>query len=110
MMNDRMSGRRNSWGMKVVGVWLLWALVMLLIPRGVDAQGLTYSKGQTMHPAFEGWEQKPDGSINLLFGYLNRNWEEELDKGCIQAGDWIGHGPTPGSDCGVRLLRGGDRH
>ena len=78
-MTDRMSGRRNVWGMKVGGVWLLWALVMLLIPRGVDAQGLTYAKGQTMTPAFEGWERTPDGSINLLFGYLNRNWEEELD-------------------------------
>ena len=78
-MNDRMNVRRNLWGKKVGGAWLLWALVMLLIPRGVDAQGLTYAKGQTMHPAFEGWERKPDGSVNLLFGYLNRNWEEELD-------------------------------
>ena len=75
MMNDRM----NVWGMKAGGAWLLLALVMLLIPRGVDAQGLTYAKGQTMHPAFEGWERNPDGSLYFVFGYLNRNWEEELD-------------------------------
>ena len=61
------------------GAWLLWVLVMLLIPRGVDAQGLTYSKGQTISPAYEGWERNADGSYNLVFGYLNRNWEEELD-------------------------------
>jgi hypothetical protein len=30
-------------------------------------------------PAYEGWEQNPDGSFNLVFGYFNRNWEEELD-------------------------------
>jgi len=30
-------------------------------------------------PAFEGWEKNPDGSFNLLFGYMNRNWEEEIN-------------------------------
>jgi hypothetical protein len=30
-------------------------------------------------PAYEGWEQNPDGSFNFLFGYMNRNWEEEID-------------------------------
>ena len=42
-----------------------------------DAQ--TYSRGQNASPAFEGWETNPDGSFNLLFGYMNRNWEEEID-------------------------------
>jgi hypothetical protein len=35
--------------------------------------------GQNIAPAYEGWEQNPDGSFNLLFGYFNRNWEEEID-------------------------------
>jgi hypothetical protein len=39
----------------------------------------TYSRGQNVSPAFEGWEQNADGSFNFLFGYMNRNWEEELD-------------------------------
>ena len=43
------------------------------------AQSLTYSRGQTVSPGYEGWEQNPDGSFNFLFGYMNRNWEEELD-------------------------------
>jgi hypothetical protein len=30
-------------------------------------------------PAFEGWEKNPDGSFNFVFGYLNRNYEEELE-------------------------------
>ena len=35
--------------------------------------------GQNVVPAYEGWEENPDGSFNLLFGYFNRNWEGELD-------------------------------
>ena len=43
------------------------------------AQSLTYNSGQTASPAYEGWEENPDGSFNFLFGYMNRNWQEELD-------------------------------
>jgi hypothetical protein len=35
-------------------------------------------RGQTVTPAFEGWELNPDGSFNLVFGYFNRNWEQEF--------------------------------
>lgn len=69
------------------------ALLLLTIPLGVEAQGLTYSSGQTVTPAFEGWERNPDGSYNLLFGYLNRNWEEELD---IPVGPDNRFSPGPG--------------
>ncbi|WP_420448421.1 hypothetical protein [Candidatus Palauibacter sp.] len=44
---------------------------------GVVAQ--TYARGQNVAPAFEGWEQNEDGSFNFLFGYMNRNWLEEID-------------------------------
>jgi len=43
------------------------------------AQGLTYSRGQNVSPAYEGWEEDPDGSKYFVFGYMNRNWEEEVD-------------------------------
>ena len=43
------------------------------------AQSLSYSKGQNVAPAYEGWEQAPDGTKYFLFGYMNRNWEEEID-------------------------------
>jgi hypothetical protein len=36
-----------------------------------------FKVGQTIAPAFEGWEPNPDGTINLVFGYFNRNWEEQ---------------------------------
>jgi hypothetical protein len=44
-----------------------------------NAQSLTYTKGQNVAPAYEGWEQGPDGVKYFLFGYMNRNWEEEID-------------------------------
>jgi hypothetical protein len=43
------------------------------------AQSLTYSRGQNVSPAYEGWEEDADGSRYFVFGYMNRNWEEEID-------------------------------
>ena len=48
----------------------------------INGQQPTFSQerlkaGQTVAPAYEGWEQNPDGSFNLVFGYFNRNWEEQ---------------------------------
>jgi hypothetical protein len=38
-----------------------------------------YATGQNVAPIYEGWEHNPDGSFSLVFGYLNRNYEEEVD-------------------------------
>jgi hypothetical protein len=57
-------------------------LAIVLGARAVpvlDAQSLTYTKGQNVAPAYEGWEQGQDGVRYFLFGYMNRNWEEEID-------------------------------
>ncbi len=50
-----------------------------LVAPILRAQSLTYTKGQNIAPAYEGWEQDPDGSRWFVFGYMNRNWVEELD-------------------------------
>jgi hypothetical protein len=44
----------------------------------VNAQ-VQYARGQNVAPTFEGWEHNPDGTYSLVFGYLNRNYEEEVD-------------------------------
>ena len=44
---------------------------------GVRAQ-IAPPRGQNVAPAYEGWQENPDGSFNLLFGYFNRNWAQEL--------------------------------
>ncbi len=43
------------------------------------AQSLSFTSGQNVSPAYEGWEEDADGSKYFLFGYMNRNWQEELD-------------------------------
>ena len=39
----------------------------------------SYSSGQVVSPAYEGWRTEPDGSMTMVFGYMNQNWSEEVD-------------------------------
>jgi hypothetical protein len=57
---------------------VLFAACIVLSCQTARAQ-LSYSKGQGVYPAYEGWERNADGSFSLLFGYMNENWEEELN-------------------------------
>src|ERR1043166_4941940 len=58
------------------------SVVMLLVltcgSLQLDAQ-LSYSRGQNIAPSYEVCELNPDGSHDLVFGYMNRNWDEEID-------------------------------
>ena len=59
-----------------------WLLVVALLAAGLGLSAqtrFTYSRGQSVSPAFEGWWQNEDGTYSLFFGYMNSNWEEELD-------------------------------
>jgi len=66
--------------------WLIRAEVLvfvLALPQGSNAQvelsyTLKYTSGQNIQPIFEGWSRNPDGSVAMHFGYLNRNFVEEL--------------------------------
>ncbi len=68
------------------------ALAVLVPSREASAQ-LSYQTGQNVSPAFEGWEENDDGSFNLVFGYMNRNWQEELDVP-VGAANNISPGPA----------------
>jgi hypothetical protein len=37
-----------------------------------------FASGQDIQPYFEGWIRNADGSFDMVFGYFNRNWQEEL--------------------------------
>jgi hypothetical protein len=56
-------------------VLVLVLAALAVLPLG----GQSYSSGQPVWPAFEGWEKNDDGSASLVFGYMNDNWQEELD-------------------------------
>ena len=64
-------------GLRIAGSGALAAALALQV--GVRAQSLSYTRGQNVAPAYEGWEQSEDGTKYFLFGYMNRNWEEEID-------------------------------
>ena len=53
------------------------ALMAGLAAQTASTQMLSYASGQNVSPGFEGWEKNADGSFNMMFGYMNRNWEEE---------------------------------
>ena len=63
-------------------VALVLALTVTLCGRGsVSAQvsQLRHWAGQGVAPVYEGYDVNDDGTFNLWFGYMNRNFEEELD-------------------------------
>jgi hypothetical protein len=41
--------------------------------------GLHHARGELVAPVFEGWFRDETGTLMLSFGYLNRNFEQELD-------------------------------
>jgi hypothetical protein len=61
--------RRTLW---IAGV----AILIGTVPRLGAQRALT---GQNVVPVFEGWERNSDGSANLVFGYFNRNLQEEFN-------------------------------
>src|SRR5262245_23421723 len=61
------------------------AVFALVVVVHVTAQQLPtaipqtkFASGQNVVPYFEGWIRNADGSFDMVFGYFNRNWEQQL--------------------------------
>jgi hypothetical protein len=61
----------------IAGVASMWAQGVL--DRLPPETGIQHAAGQNIQPFFEGWQKFPDGSISMWFGYLNRNFKEQVD-------------------------------
>jgi len=48
------------------------------LPLPTELPNVRFNLGQDVVPYFEGWIRNPDGTFDLVFGYFNRNWKEEL--------------------------------
>lgn len=65
---------------------LLWTSAVALVVAGsvgLDAQveftnNLRHDSGQDIQPVYEGWARAANGTFDLYFGYLNRNWVQRL--------------------------------
>ena len=52
--------------------WVLAAVAVGTFAAPADGCAQEFASGQNIAPAYEGWETNPDGSYNLVFGYMNR--------------------------------------
>jgi hypothetical protein len=74
------------------------AMFIIAAARGAAAQSqstelhIKFNSGQDVVPVYEGWERVPDGSFNMVFGYMNRNHVEELN---VPVGAQNGFDPGP---------------
>jgi hypothetical protein len=55
------------------------AILACCLPLGGQLVQLRHWSGQGVAPVFEGYDANPDGTFNMWFGYMNRNYEEEPD-------------------------------
>jgi hypothetical protein len=89
-MNQELGTRDSGLGTRKL---VLRALVIVISAFAVDVRAQTpssptklptelsnirFNSGQSVVPYFEGWIRNPDGTFDLVFGYFNRNWEQEL--------------------------------
>ena len=71
---------------------MVGALGLFFVSVSAHGQSLSYNSGQGVAPAYEGWEQATDGTKYFLFGYMNRNWVEEIN---VAPGPENGFSPGP---------------
>ena len=64
-------------GAAVLGAMVVAAGVLFAQTQSTEVH-IKYNTGQSVAPIYEGWERVPDGSFNMVFGYLNRNHVEQL--------------------------------
>ncbi|HXI30531.1 MAG TPA: hypothetical protein VNG89_18965 [Vicinamibacterales bacterium] len=57
---------------------VLLAALLLAGQLPTELPSTKFKSGQDIVPYFEGWIHNKDGSFDLVFGYFNRNWEEEI--------------------------------
>ena len=55
------------------------AVIVMAGPAVTAQVASSAAHGQSIAPVFEGWQENPDGSFNLVFGYFNRNRVERID-------------------------------
>jgi hypothetical protein len=57
---------------------VLLAALLLAGQLPTELPSTKFKSGQDVVPYYEGWIRNKDGSFDLVFGYFNRNWEEEI--------------------------------
>jgi len=63
----------------ITNLRLAWAVGLLSALTAADhaVAQIVHARGQNVVPVYEGWERNADGTFTMVFGYFNRNLEEE---------------------------------
>ena len=69
---------------------------------------IKFASGREIVPYLEGWIKNPDGSFDFVFGYFNRNQEQELVD-CRQVLRTLSCRADPTADSRRISLRNGSR-
>lgn len=75
ILTGMLSLKWKSFGAALVAL----VLTILVFQKLGQAQEMTYLTGQPVVPLYLGYMELPDGSYDMHFGYLNKNWQEEVD-------------------------------
>ena len=62
----------------LTGIPLLAGALLAQPPAPTYIPQTKFATGQDVQPVFEGWLRNGDGTFTMVFGYLNRNYKEEL--------------------------------
>lgn len=65
--------------MRISRVLVAVVVAALVYGAGAAGQDRKHQTGQTVTPSFDGWFPNADGGFSLVFGYYNRNFDEEVD-------------------------------
>jgi hypothetical protein len=65
-------------GVAIVAAVAVSAQPQLPVQLPTEITAIRHNSGQPVIPYFEGWIKNPDGTHDLVFGYFNRNFVQEL--------------------------------
>jgi len=68
---------RIDFGLRIAAALLVAAPLLAQAQQSTELH-IRFNSGQSVVPVYEGWERVPDGSFDMVFGYLNRNHVQEL--------------------------------
>ena len=71
-----MNDRRRLWS--AISAVIVWSATVVALQPPTAIPQTRFNSGQDLQPYFEGWIRNADGSFDMVFGYLNRNWQEDL--------------------------------
>lgn len=86
----------TRWFAAVVALTVVFGLPTPVRGQVEIDNNFKYNSGQDIQPVFEGWSHAPDGGFFMHFGYLNRNWVQELSIPVGPANDVEPGGPDRG--------------